>query len=213
MKLLQEIETFVFDMDGTLIERMSYEQLLDNVSRTIEVSFEHLFARYQATWLGFEEAQRWHQSLAKPHQLASLQTVYDDFYAHLMNPRIIEGVNDILARIQYAGKRLICWTGGDEEKQKRVLHISGLAPYFDDVLVTSLKNTQIVAQQLLPIMSTGPFAMIGDSYTRDIASVIGYAQIAFWIMESDANRFLQSPISLDPGVIAIKRIRDLSDYL
>ncbi len=213
MKLLEEIETFVFDMDGTLIERMSYEQLLDNVSRAIEVPFEHLFARYQATWLGFEEAQKWHQRLAKPHQLVSLQIVYDDFYARLMNPRIIEGANDILARIRRAGKRLICWTGGDEEKQKHVLHISGLTPYFDDVLVTSLKNTQIVARQLLPITGTRPFAMIGDSYTRDIMSVLEYARIAFWITNSDANRFLQPPTDLDPKVIAIGKINRLSDYL
>lgn len=213
MNKLQNIQTFVFDMDGTLLSRISYERLLNQVAEATRHPFEELFARYQSTWQGFEEAQRYHERLAQTDQLPLLKTIYDQFYRIVYDVQMIDGVTEILTQLRSQGKKLICWTSGDEASQKSLFKSSGLEPYFDTIIVAALKNKEYADRLLLPVIKTDPFVIIGDSYERDILPVIEDAEIGFWITDSEANQYLQPPKHIDPKVISIARVSELKNFL
>jgi len=211
----KEILTWVFDLDGTLVEGDPYESVLKYVARRSGKSLKTLLHVYRRQWKGLDDAMAYHIGLvALPRQKGAIRERYARFVRAKSHPTVHPDSRDILERLRNQGKRLICWTRGDEKKQQIVLCNSGLSSLFHLIIVPGSKDNESVERLLMPHVRGVPFALVGDSYEQDIVPVLDAASALFWIAESKANRIANADsIRPDPRVTRLKSIRDLPPYL
>lgn len=93
------------------------------------------------------------------------------------------GVEDTLRALQESRRyRLVVFTKGELLDQENKLRRSGLAPYFDDVIVVSDKSPESY-QSLCHQngVAIGQMAMVGNSFKSDIAPVLKLGGAAVYI--------------------------------
>lgn len=211
----QNIEVYVFDLDGTLVASDPYENVLTDVARLSRIPFETLMHRYRDEWRGLTEAESYHRSLvASATDRDAISIRYSRFIRAKSDPSVLTGAMEILLFLRSNRKHLICWTRGDEEKQRMVLKRSGLEDLFDTILIPGVKNLETVQKMLLPAIQGKRFAIIGDSYEQDIVPTLDVAASVFWIYGSEANKIAgASNLDIDPRVIRMESIEPLYQYL
>jgi hypothetical protein len=143
----------------------------------------------------------------------NIATRYALFVHAKLHPTVLPGTFTVLRRIRATGRQLICWTRGDDEKQRTVLENSGLTKHFGTIIVPSVKDAATARTMLLPAIN-GAFAIIGDSYIADIEPVLDTAEAAFRITGSRANQIAGISHTIpDPRVTRLDGIADLVPLL
>jgi len=98
-----------------------------------------------------------------------------DYCKELVNKPVIllDGVQEILAKLRSCGYRLIVATKGDLRDQERKLEISGLGPFFHHIEVMTDKKPGNYLK-LLSHLEIRPeeFLMVGNSLRSDILPVL-----------------------------------------
>lgn len=204
------IPTLVFDLEGTLVENMPYEEALQHISNVVGVPLIELIRRYREEWRGLDEAMSYHQGLVVgSNEKGAIRVIYDTFSKEKSHPTVVPGGLEILKLAQARGQRLICWTRGKAELQAKALAASDLEPFFHSVVIVPEKNAAIARQELLPKLDGCPFAIIGDSYMHDIIPLRGLAAVRVWISGSKANGYIPRPIAIAVDVTEIASVQQL----
>jgi FMN phosphatase YigB (HAD superfamily) len=204
-----ESEAIVFDLDGTLVEGLPYEEILENISRLADTPYDELFTRYTQNWQGLKEAQDYHVTLVGDAYASKVHSLYRTFTESKGRQTILPGAVDVLTFARKQNKYLVCWTQGDSVFQRLGLPVP-IGGLFNDIVVIPNKNTETVNQFLLPALVGRSFTMVGDSYKQDMLPVKDVARERIWITESKANAYSAPPKDIDSD---IRRIRTISDLL
>jgi len=197
-----------FDLDGTLVDGIPYEEVLKYVSQFTGVPYDDLFIRYKTAWVDLEEAESYHVSLA-PKCASMIRELYRTFSDAKGCPEVLPGAREVLMALKSRRTFLVCWTRGEETLQRLALRNTELDQFFNRIIVIPNKNAETVQGHLLPALEGLPFTMIGDSYEQDIVPVLGLAEACIWISDSNANRFGPRPWDIHPSVREIRRIGEL----
>lgn len=191
---MQSIETWVFDLDGTLIEAMPLQFVIKKVAEMSGHSFQTLFKQYRTNFEGVEAMKKFHKSLVAEEDHPAVDTLYEDWEKSHAAPVLEDGARQLLESLRREGRRIVLWSKGHPEQQVRKLRAVGLDALFDERLVTTQKGRQeTVEQKLLPAVK-GRWAMIGDSYEQDILPALPFAHVVYWIHGGWANE-LAAPAS------------------
>lgn len=203
-------QSIVFDLDGTLVENIPYEEVCNEVAKCTGISFIDLWANYRSSWKGIDDAIAYHLGLcASEEGKKKIIQAYDEFRYAKSNPSINAGVVEILYKLRAQGKYLICWTQGDEKIQRTVLEKSDLLKYFSAVAVVPTKTVQSVCDYLMPLVGEKTFTMIGDYIGMDLVPVSGLAADRIWISQSRASRYRARPDVMPKDIIEVKHLVDL----
>ena len=220
MYVPEGVEAVVFDLDGTLVEAMPYQELLVRVANAVSVPAEDLLARYYSVPFNLDEARDYHFSLCVNEiQKEAVYLVYKEFIDAKRNPKVLSGARKVLKYVQYNVKYLgwlsVCWTRGDAEAQKKTLTSAGFTEYFDIVVAVPKKTVETVKSELIPYLRGKKFILVGDSYEQDILPALGFAEKLFWISGSRVNKsgLAMLPDVLPQNVIEIKGVACLLPYL
>ena len=188
---MNNIRLIAFDADDTLWDCQGHfekvmQQLYDELQPWAdrEKSAQELFTteRKNMPLLGFgvkaftlsmlETAMR-----VSRHEMSAerLSAILQACYGLLTFPTTpLPGVQDTLRRIREEGRwRMVVFTKGELQDQENKLKRSGLAGYFDDVVITSDK-TQREFMQLCDHQGVHPseMLMVGNSLKSDIAPAL-----------------------------------------
>lgn len=211
---LSKLGLWVFDLDGTLIEGMPYEEIMSGVSKTCGVPCDELARQYEHEWQGLEDAHVRHRALAQTdEQSREVDRLYTEFIRAKECPRVLPGAIDVLETLLNKEVALICWTRGEPELQLRALAVTGTHRFFETVVVVSKKTVNTVRSHLLPAVYGRPFAMVGDSYSQDMLPVAGIATARIWVRDSQANQHEPPPETITDDVIAVHTVADVLAYL
>lgn len=195
---MNTIQTWVFDLDGTLVEAMPYQELINEVAKMAGRTFTELFTEYRTNFQGAAAMKAYHLSLVPEAERSKVEELYEICHASSANPDLLEGSVEVLQLLRNRGCRILLWSKGDRAFQVAKLVKLGLAPYFDDVLVTTAKGrTEAVIEHLLPAVGDSTWAMVGDSFEQDILPSLHFADRLFWIQGGRANA-LARPESWEP---------------
>lgn len=220
MRVLESVEAVVFDLDGTLVEAMPYQELLVRVANAVGVPAEDLLARYYSVSFNLNEARAYHLSLCGSEiQKEATHLVYKEFVDAKQNPKVLNGARKVLKyvkhNVKYLGWLSVCWTRGSIETQNQTLISSGLADYFDAVVAVPKKTIETVKSELMPCLHGKKFIVVGDSYEQDILPALGFAEKLFWVSGSRVNKsgLVEMPSALPQNVIEIEGVAYLLPYL
>lgn len=188
------VQCVLFDLDDTLIEtgpvyRKAVYDVIDMIGATgIDVTNAHdLFQEVEVHFIkqyGFKK-ERFPLSLVDLYNLLCQQqgvqanpvtaklildrvwSIYDHDY------KVLDGVEQLLQTMKYAGYRMLLVTKGDEEVQRTKAERAGLTKYFEEVIVVADKDaetwaTVAIQQELTPHLCF----VVGDSVKSDINASI-----------------------------------------
>ena len=219
MHVLEGVEAVVFDLDGTLVEAMPYQELLVKVANTVSVPAESLLTRYYNVPFNLDEARDYHLSLCRNEiQKEATHLVYKEFVDAKQNPKVLSGARKVLKYVQhnvkYLGWLSVCWTRGDLEAQKKTLTSAGFTEYFDIVVAVPKKSIETVKSELIPCLRGKKFILIGDSYEQDILPALEFAEKLFWVSGSRINKsgLATLPEILPQNVIEIEGVACFLPY-
>jgi phosphoserine phosphatase len=204
-----KVQAVVFDLDGTLVEGMPFELVIQDVAVMAGRPFGELMSHYQLRWTTLEDEMAYHVSLVGDCNAKRVLELYDEFIRYKSNPDIVIGAEEVLGCLKEAGKGLVCWTRGKDDLQRRILRTTRLERYFDLIIVVPNKNEEAVKGVLLPALDGLSFAMIGDSYEQDMLPVKDVAFERFWITGSKANTFGFLPFYPDKEIIKLEKVGNL----
>ena len=207
----QAIQTWVFDLDGTLVEAMPLQHVIREVANLSGRSFEELFRHYRTEFQGVEAMMAYHKSLVRPDQEAEVEALYQAWEASHAAPELLEGAKEVLGLLKARGKRLILWSKGTPEQQERKARQVGLYDFFDRRLVSPGKGRVDTVERLLLPEVEGAWAMVGDSYEQDALPALPFAEVVFWICGGWANR-IAGPKAWEPHP-KLRRIGHIRDLL
>lgn len=210
LRLVFMNQSIVFDLDGTLVENIPYEEVCDEVSKCTGISFTELWANYRANWKGIDDAIAYHLGLcASEEGKKKILQAYENFRQAKSQPSVNAGAVEILSKLKVMGKHLVCWTQGDEKFQRTVLTNADLFKYFSAVAVVPTKTAPAVIQHLLPLVGQRTFAMIGDYIEMDLLPVSGWANDRVWISQSRASKYRPRPEVLPANIMEVNHLADL----
>lgn len=211
---MQSIRTWVFDLDGTLVDAMPYQEVIAAVAEMAGLQFKDLFAEYRQNFQGAAAMQRYHESLVPEADRPRVAALYEEAHASSANPELLDGSIAALEAVRSRGCRVLLWSKGDRDFQLAKLKRKGLADYFDDVIVSTAKGRpEAVVEMLLPAVD-GPWAMVGDSYEQDIVPALPYATRAYWIQGGRANALARPETWAEhPKLVPIAHISELAAML
>lgn len=208
---LQSIQTWVFDLDGTLVEAMPLQHVIAEVAKLSGRAFEELFQEYRTQFQGVEAMREYHRSLVPQDQAEKVDELYAAWEASHAQPELLKGAKELLGLLKERGKRLILWSKGTPVQQEQKAREVGLYDFFDSRLVSHEKGRhEAVERWLLPAVE-GPWAMVGDSYEQDILPALDYASVVYWIYGGWANR-IAGPKQWEPHP-RMKRIGHVQELL
>lgn len=208
---MKTVQTWVFDLDGTLVEAMPLQHIIYEVARMSGRSFDDLFRQYRTDFQGLEAMKTYHKSLVAPHHVERVDALYSDWEASHAAPELLEGALETLSLLKERGKRLILWSKGTPAQQEQKARLVGLYDFFDRRLVSHNKGrAEAVEEFLLPEVE-GAWAMVGDSYEQDALPALPHAKVVYWIHGGWANR-IAGPKSWQPHP-KLKRIAHIRDLL
>lgn len=213
---LKDVEAAVFDLDGTLVEAMPYQELLVKIANITNVLVESLLARYYGVSFNLDEATNYHLSLCISEvQREAVSLVYQEFLDAKQNPTIINGAREVLEAVSRASLCAVCWTRGNIETQKQTLVSADLMDYFDVVVAVSQKSVETVKSELLPVLHGKKFILVGDSFEQDILPALGLAEKLFWVSGSRVNKsgLVKMPDVFPEGIIKTETVAELLPYL
>lgn len=94
----------------------------------------------------------------------------------------LPGVEETLSEIRKLGMPMILFTKGELQDQENKLRRSGLAGYFDDVVITSNKSEKEFRELCERLdMKPAELVMIGNSFKSDIAPAVAVGMKAIHI--------------------------------
>lgn len=104
--------------------------------------------------------------------------------------QVLDGVFPVLEMLMHNRDKLLLWTRGDTQVQRRKLLSSGLDKYFSHIYILSNKTKsellEIVEENQLPLSTTW---VVGDSIRSDINPGLEAGVNAIWIPTSSAWRY------------------------
>lgn len=206
---MQSIATWVFDLDGTLVEAMPLQHVIKKVADMSGRPFETLFEEYRTNYTGVAAMKKYHQSLVAAEDHSTIDALYAEWEASQTAPQLLDGARELLESLKSSGRRLVLWSKGSPQQQENKLRAVGLYELFDERLVTTAKGRpETVEQRLLPAVQ-GRWAMVGDSYEQDVLPALPFAHVVYWIYGGWANS-LAAPKSWEPHE-RLQRIADIGE--
>lgn len=190
---------------------MPYQELINEVAKMAGLTFQELFTEYRTNFQGAAAMKAYHLSLVPEADRPKVEELYEICHASSANPELLDGSVEVLEMVKARGCRVMLWSKGEKAFQLAKLEKRGLAPYFDDILVTTAKGRrEAVVETLLPATGGAPWVMVGDSYEQDIVPALDFASRLFWIQGGRANA-LARPERWDPhpNMVPIGHISDL----
>lgn len=126
-----------------------------------------------------------------------------------------EGVDETLETLRNEHKyTLVLFTKGELLDQENKLRRSGLAPYFDDVVVVSDKTPDSYRRLCeRHNVSIGQMAMVGNSFKSDISPVLSLGGAAVYIPSAAVWQHEKMNEYDHPRLVCIKRFADLLSVL
>ena len=140
---------------------------------------------------------------------------------HVMNlgRRIVQVELDLLPDVAdtldylAARHRLLLFTKGEEEEQRLKVQRSGLAPHFDQVVVTKEKDVaayrRLIREQEL---DAGEAWMVGNSPRSDINPALDAGLRAVFIPHPHTWRLEHADVRDDRRLLVLQSFRQLRDY-
>lgn len=180
------METILFfDLDGTLVEnhfsRKAIGQLLGELSAATEIPVEDL-----AMQMGRENGRRqqddpdnvltmdWNdivQQIAATydHTLSDSVDALWRKFAHINDVTVLDDAAQVLADLKQR-YRIVLATKGLSKYQDPVLEVTGLRPYFDDILTPDLTGYLKTSRDYFAryLAQDASFIQIGDHYYDDV---------------------------------------------
>jgi putative hydrolase of the HAD superfamily len=133
--------------------------------------------------------------------------------AYADNPRVFEGVREVLAKLKARNLCLILATKGDHDVQEEKISTSGLRQYFHHLYVLKLKDegelTRIVKETGLDIRESWS---IGNSIRSDINPALRVGMKAIWI-PNQAWDFEDEKLIASDRVFRVDSIKDVADLI
>lgn len=175
-----------FDVDSTLVEnRFSRRALTEVLAELENVSGKSVRELAQEMWNENDRRQQtdpdhvltmdWDDivlSLATRYQVTLKKNPIElwNTYASASEVEIIDDAPSMLAALKAKGHTLVVATKGLWKYQEPVLRVTGLLPYFDDILTPDrtgfLKTTAAYFQRYTK--AGGRFVQVGDHYFDDV---------------------------------------------
>lgn len=230
--MLEDIKVLAFDADDTLWENESLfreaERKWADVMRDYG-SLEELSAKLYET----EAANMGDLGYgAKPYLISVLETSVALAGEALTGPKVGEiiaagreilrnpatplpGVKDTLEAVRAMGRyRLVLLTKGDLLDQEHKLERSGLAKYFDRIVITSNKSRKEYFD-LCETEAVGPasLAMVGNSFKSDIAPVLELGGWGVYVPSKVIWEHERTEEYDHPHLLRLSSISDLLQYL
>lgn len=230
--MLEDIKVLAFDADDTLWENESLfreaERKWADVMRDYG-SLEELSAKLYET----EAANMGDLGYgAKPYLISVLETSVALAGEALTGPMVGEiiaagreilrnpatplpGVKDTLEAVRAMGRyRLVLLTKGDLLDQEHKLERSGLAKYFDRIVITSNKSRKEYFD-LCETEAVGPasLAMVGNSFKSDIAPVLELGGWGVYVPSKVIWEHERTEEYDHPHLLRLSSISDLLQYL
>jgi|GEM_PF-1540575 haloacid dehalogenase superfamily, subfamily IA, variant 1 with third motif having Dx(3-4)D or Dx(3-4)E len=207
---LESIETWVFDLDGTLVEAMPLQHVIAEVARLSGRPFEELFREYRTQFQGLDAMRAYHRSLVPQDQAEEVDALYAAWQASHAKPELLEGARELLSLLKRQGKRLILWSKGTPAQQEEKTRRVGVYDFFDARLVSHEKGRHEAVERWLVPAVKGPWAMVGDSYEQDVLPALDHAAVVYWIHGGWANRIAGPKTrAAHPKMRRIGHIREL----
>lgn len=230
--MLEDIKVLAFDADDTLWENESLfreaERKWADVMRDYG-SLEELSAKLYETEAANMEDLGYG---AKPYLISVLETSVALAGEALTGPMVGEiiaagreilrnpatplpGVKDTLEAVRAMGRyRLVLLTKGDLLDQEHKLERSGLAKYFDRIVITSNKSRKEYFD-LCETEAVGPasLAMVGNSFKSDIAPVLELGGWGVYVPSKVIWEHERTEEYDHPHLLRLSSISDLLQYL
>ncbi len=114
---------------------------------------------------------------------------------------LLPSVLNTLSRMHQAGKRMLVYTMGEEDHQRDKFSRSGIAEFFDNIVIVPVKNEDTM-KQLLAVsgVSPGKACMIGNSPRSDINPAIACGVNALYVKRSITWQAEQTDFA-EPGLV------------
>lgn len=207
---IQSIQTWVFDLDGTLVEAMPLQHVIAEVAKLSGRPFEDLFREYRTQFQGVEAMRAYHKSLVPQERAAEVDKLYAAWEASHADPELLEGAKEALTLLKGQGRRLVLWSKGTPLQQEQKARRVGLYDLFDVRLVSHEKGRHEAVERMLVPAVEGPWAMVGDSYEQDVLPALDHAAVVYWIHGGWANRIAGPRVwKPHPQMKRIGHIREL----
>lgn len=215
---LRNSELWIFDADDTLWESALYFKRAeaDFLALMHSLGFNPDEVRTEVHRRDMERLSETGYG-ARPY-MDTLRAILKD-RTHVITPYVIDSVDyiaecllhhplvllpsvlDTLGRMHQAGKRMLVYTMGEEDHQRDKFSRSGIADFFDDIVIVPVK-TEDTMKQLLAVSDVSPekACMIGNSPRSDINPAIGCGVNALYVKRSITWQAEQTDFA-EPGLV------------